>query len=105
MKYEKHKGWLENVPSVIVKLVPPERAETLGAVSPVSAVVLQVTESSDPRLESGCTKIALLAVTAVVSITHVLPDCPVPQENEPLGAAEQATVPEESFAAHFVALA
>jgi len=91
-----------------VKLVAALRADTRGAVNPVSAVVLQVFVSSEFKLESGCTKIALLAVTAVVEITQVAPVAAASQENDPLGAAEQATaegLTEVPFAAHFVVVA
>lgn len=94
-----------NVPSVIVKLVAAARAESLGATRPVSAVVLHVTESRELRLESGCTKMALLAVTAVVAMTHVPAEEFVAQLNEPDGAAAQATSDgpaAEPAAAHFV---
>jgi len=92
---------------VIVKLVFALLAETRGAVKPVSAVVLQVTERSDPRLESGWTKIALALVTAEVLMVHVPPEAAVSQANDPDGAALHdtteglAAVP---AAAHFVAV-
>ncbi len=81
---------MANVPRVIVKLVAAALADTRGAVRPVSAVVLQVTDNSVPRLESGWTKIALEAVTAVVVTVHVPVEALVAQLNEPDGAAEQA---------------
>ena len=96
---------MEYVPSVIVKLVPLLLPETLGAVSPVSAVVLQVTLKSVPRLESGCTKMAELDVTAVLLTVHVPPDAFVAHENDPEGAAlHEATegFAAEPAAAHFV---
>jgi hypothetical protein len=72
----------------------------------VSAVVLQVTESSVPAAALGCTKMALFAVTAVVDTTQVAADALVAQENDPAGAAEQATsdgLAPVPTAAHFVA--
>ncbi len=81
---------MANVPSVIVKLVAADRADTRGAVRPVSAVVLQVTDSNVPRLESGWTKIALDAVTAEVLTVQVPVEALVAQLNDPDGAAEQA---------------
>jgi len=53
MRYEKHSGEVENVPKLIVKLVPAVREEMRGEVSPVSDEVLQVTESAVLKLESG----------------------------------------------------
>ena len=79
---------MAKVPSVIVKLVAALRAETRGAVKPVSAVVLQVTERREPRLESGWTKILLFAVTALVFTVQVPVEALVAQENAPEGAAE-----------------
>lgn len=70
-----------------MKLVPELRAETRGAVSPVSIAVLQVTESAVPRLSSGSIWITLLAVTAEVSTTQVPVEAFVAQENSPAAAA------------------
>lgn len=84
-------GFVENVPKLMVKLVAADLLANLGAVKPVSAVVLHVTERFDPSAALGCTKILEFAVTAVVLMTHVPPDALVAQENDPEGAAEQAT--------------
>ena len=81
----------------MVKLVPALLLASLGAVRPVSAVVLHVTERFAPSAELGCTKIRELAVTAVVLTTHVPVEALAAQENEPEGAAEQAT--KDGFAA------
>ncbi len=86
-----------NVPNVMVKLVAALRADRRGATKPVSAVVLHVTESFVLNVESGCTKIVLLAVTAVVLTVHVPVEAFVAQEKEPVGAAEQVAT--DGFAA------
>ena len=57
---------------VIVKLVAATRADTVGGA--VAGVVLQVTESLVPRLESSCRRIWLLAVTDVVLTVTVVPN-------------------------------
>ena len=75
----------------MVKLVPALLLASLGAVNPVSAVVLHVTDRFAPSAELGCTKIRELAVTAVVLMTQVPVEALVAHENEPEGAAEQAT--------------
>ena len=76
---------------MIVKLVPALMLASLGAVSPVSAVVLQVTESLDPAAALGWMRMSLFAVTAVVLTTHVAVDALVAQEKAPAAAAEHAT--------------
>ena len=53
----------------------------------VAAVALQVTESFVPRLASSCTKIWLLAVTAEVLTTTVVPEAAT--TTLPAGAAAQ----------------
>ena len=73
----------------MVKLVAALRLETLGAVNPVSAVVLQVTLNRVPNEESGWTKMVLFAVTAVVFTVQVPAEALVAQENDPVGAPEQ----------------
>jgi hypothetical protein len=76
---------------VIVKLVAATRAEMVGGA--VAGVTLQVTESFVPRLESSCTKIWLLAVTAVVLTVTVVPAAatstlPAAADAHTAGAAE-----------------
>lgn len=91
----------------MVKLVPALLAETRGAVRPVSAVVLQVTDRSVPNDESGCTRIVLPAATAVVLIVQVPVEALVAQENDPDEAAlHDATegFAAEPAAAHLVAV-
>ena len=56
---------------VIVKLVPPVLAETTGSTMRDASVELQVIPNLVPNVSSDCTKIWLLAVTAVVFTTRV----------------------------------
>ena len=91
---------------LIVKLTPVDFDATMLAGGTVGDV-LQVTLKRVPSLTVGTTKISLLAVTAVVLITHVPVLAVVAQENAPAAAAAHAT--SEGFApvptaAQFVAV-
>jgi hypothetical protein len=82
--------------TVRVKLVPGVRAETPKR---LGTVVLQVTDSLVPRLESNVTMITLLAVTAVVDIVAVVADAAavkLPEaadEHAPVELAQLVAVP------------
>ena len=69
--------------NMIVKLVPAVRALTV----PCTGVVLQVTLSFAPRLESKVSWIWLLAVTAVVCTTTVV--APAATTTDPAAADPQ----------------
>ena len=105
----KHSGFAENVPRLIVKL-PVAMALMRGATSPVSDVVLQVTESRVPVAVApvGCTQILLLVVMAVEVTWQVPVEAFVAHENAPPGAAVHAATDgfaDEPAAAQFVVVA
>lgn len=89
----KHKGEVANVPRLIVKLVALTIPARRGAARPVSAVVLQVTDSRVPTTVDpvGWMRMSLLVVTAVVATVQVPVEAFVAQEKAPAGAAPQAT--------------
>ena len=74
-----------------MKLVDATLLASLGAVRPVSAVVLQVTARLAPSADVGMMKMRLFAVTAVVFTTHVAVEAFVAHEKAPEDAAAHAT--------------
>jgi len=74
----------------MVKLAPADREANRGAVG-TSAVVLQVTPSSEPSAALEKISITLPAVTLVESTMHVPPDALVEHEKLPADDAPQAT--------------
>ena len=91
ISYSKHAGFVDMVPTLIVKLVPADLDKRMGFVVGRSLEVLQVTfNCPDPPSAAFCViEISLFAVTAVVFTWHVAPVAFVAQENMPARADPQ----------------
>jgi hypothetical protein len=91
MKNVKHAGFTLTVPRLMVKLTPADFEARRGAVAETVIPVLHVTPIFAASASLCCTRIVLVADTAVVLTTHVPVDAATAHEKTPELALPQVT--------------